>query len=113
VLSFSFFLLLFFLLLHCFAFGESQASLLFFGIFFSLLLAVSAEDVVQVGEAGCVIAVKDLMMVVVELRGSPEGNKVGRMEREVIARVSVHGIDLARENPDVNGAQMRSKEKRS
>lgn len=87
--------------------GTDLSKLLLTAALVSLSTSLSVQEVVPPAEAGGVVADKLLVVHVVVVGASPDGQEVVQAPGEVVATVGVDSLEEAEDNPDVHGEEVQ------
>lgn len=73
----------------------------------SAILGISTKKVIPPTETGSIVANKSHVVVVMVISTSPEGDKVASRPREVVARVTINGLEETAGDPEEHGKHMK------
>lgn len=87
--------------------GLELGELLLTASLVSLSTGLSVEDKVPPAEAGCVVADELLVVKIVVLGTSPEGEDVAQAPGEVVTAVGIDGLEKTENDPKVHGDEVK------
>lgn len=86
--------------------GPKLRKLLLAALLVSLRESLGVKELVPPAEAGGIVANELLMVKVMVVGASPEGEELAQAPREVVAAVRVDGLEEAQNDPQIHGQQM-------
>lgn len=73
----------------------------------STILGISTKEIIPPTEAGSIVTNKGHVMVIMMISTSPEGDKVASRPREIIARMTIDGLEETASDPEEHGEHMK------
>lgn len=84
------------------------ATLLSLTFAISTVLDICAKEIIPPTEAGSIVTDESLVMVVMVVSASPEGNPIAERPREIVAGMSIDRLEKSQHNPQQHGDQMKT-----